>query len=351
MCFLGFMFAYGYACDYAYLSDNGKKRSTREATERLLRSAMMPICGAWVTGFAWAWLCFKMPVTWDMASSLLSLYNVVGNGPDFLVSFTTTLLVMYAVRNPVNHYLAHQSRAVRLATAATLLVVPLLITFYHVHDCTGNRKYIQFFLPCDVREAWTANLCGLPHLFYFNLGLLASRAVRGTSAAEFAAIPRGFAAAVGTGVALVLAILAVPLASVWSMNYGNLMVDTQWGWVIRGFVDGPSPLWLLGNLFAISVLIIICGALLALSVSHAESPWFYPLRLLLSELEHYGANILMYLVIGDICQAGMYRGAMGQFPLDMSGCLTVLCGILFVTRFLHYLGASSRNTGGAPSGG
>merc|ERR1719440_564760 len=59
LCFLGFMLAYGFSCDNAYLSD-WKKRTLAQRLERLMRSAMLPVCGAWVCGFGWGFMCWKL---------------------------------------------------------------------------------------------------------------------------------------------------------------------------------------------------------------------------------------------------------------------------------------------------
>lgn len=350
MCFLGFMAAYGFSCDNAYLSD-WKARTAWQRFERVMRSAMLPVFGAWICSFAWSYMLFKVPINMEGLIMILDFRMCMGNGPDFLLCFTFCLLTMYPLRHLMNSQLDHQCVYRRAGCVAALILGPLLLTQFWVQDCTGNKKYLAYLFECTNREAYSPVLPALPHLFYFNIGVLASRYIRYVGDELKSGRGVDFKA-LGVQVLALLScflIMAYPLATVWSSNFGNLMVPTQWGMITRGFVDGPSPLWLVGNLFAVTVLLIACIGLLV--VSFKESPWLYPLRLLLSELEHYGANVLMYLVVGDICQAGMYRGSMGQFPLDLSGSLIVMCGILLVTRFLHYLGASSRNTGGAPSAG
>lgn len=350
VCFLGFIFAYGFSCDNAYLSD-AKPRTAMQRFERVMRSAMLPVFGAWVCSMAWAYMLFKVPMTMEGLIQILDFRMCMGNGPDFLLCFTFCMLTMYLMRNLMNSQLDHQCVYRRAGCVAALILVPLALTQFWIQDCTGNRKYLAYLFECTIKEPYSPVLPALPHLFYFNLGVLASRYVRYIGAELKSGRNVDLKSLGIQGLALLscFLVLSYPLASVWSLNYGNLMIPTKWGLIARGFSDGPSPLWLVGNLFAVSVFLIACGGLLVLSL--VESRWVYPLRFLLSELEHYGANILMYLVVGDICQAGMYRGAMGQFPLDLTGCITVMCGILCTTRFIHYLGASSRNTGGAPSAG
>jgi len=113
----------------------------------------------------------------------------------------------------------------------------------------------------------------------------------------------------------------------------------------RGFVNGPSVLWLVGNLFTIDVLLAATVAIhLLCHVFYSDLVVLGPLRYVLDELEHLGANVLLYLVVGDLILAGLWRGATNQYPLGTAGCFQVTLIITCVTRFLHYLGASSRPT-------
>merc|ERR1719213_1298501 len=82
---------------------------------------------------------------------------------------------------------------VRVAGAAfVMLSFPLLLTQCVVPDCTGNKRYFQFFIPCDKREPMgMANLPALPHFFYFNLGVLAAIGTKhfGEAAAARTSLP------------------------------------------------------------------------------------------------------------------------------------------------------------------
>lgn len=345
LCFLGFMLAYGFGCDGAYLAD-WKVRPTSERLARVARSALLPVCASWICSCAWGFMCFKFPMDENTLLAILKLRIAVGNGPDFLLCFTICLLAMYPLRHLVNQELSAPSWWRRSACAAMMLLVPLGFTSFAIQDCTGNRIYLNYFLECNAREAWAPNLAALPHLFYFNLGVLLSRGVRSLHIAAKAGrldISVGKAAGAYVVLSAALLLLSVPLMSVWNWNYGNLTVETKWGAVNRGFSNGPSTLWLVGNLFCLDVLFAACAAAHLLS-KRSDHALLWPFRFLLHELEHLGANILIYLVVADICLAGLYRGLQGQFPLQMEGCGTVTLGIILVTRFIHYLGASSRPT-------
>jgi len=349
LCFLGFMLAYGFSCDIAYLSDN-TNRTAAERFVRVARSALMPVAAAWVCSMAWGYICFKLPLNTESLIMILDFRLAIGNGPDFLLCFTACVLTMFPLRHTMNRALSAPALWQRLLTAVVMLVIPLMLTRLVINDCTGMKKYLNYILECRHREPYAPNLPGLPHLFYFNLGVLLSRHVKAvTTRIETESIQNielGQLGFLHLSLALVFLILSYPLLSLWSFNYGNLDAPTQWGEVTRGFDRGPSVLWLLGNLFGINLLLTSCVGTHLLA-EHWGAPYLSlaPVRWLMSELEHLGANVLMYLVVGDICMAGLYRGA--DFPLGAHGAAVMTLGIILVVRFIHYLGASSRpvNTG------
>lgn len=327
MCFLGFMFSYGFACDCMYISD-WKKRGLTELCSRVFRSICLVLIGALVCSFSWSFLCFKFPITFEMVMSLLTFYNLVGNGPDFIISFATMLLIMFPLRDVINHHWQKSIQS-RELLISLLLILPLCLTFFSVQDCTGRRKYINMFLACHQREAWSANLSALPHLFYFNIGLICSRLLREYGFKSFTYF---LAITLGT----VFALLAIPLYSTYNMNWGNVMAETDYGMVTRGFIDGPSMWWLVGNLFSLYLLLTTCVA-------------FNHFKLCLwlnNQLQHLGANILLYLVVADLILAGAYRAQAAPkdaFPLSaFPGGFLVTLGIFATTRFLHYMAQSSR---------
>jgi len=342
LCFLGFMFAYGYSCDLAYLSDF-KKRSPVDRLVRLVRSATLPMVGAILCNCAWAFECWKAPLTYEGLYDIVTFQKVLGNGPDFLVSFTTALVTMSCFRRSINTHLSPDATEFQQgACAFAMLATPLALTYCILPDCTGSAKYLNYLFECGVRDSFAPNLPALPHLFYFNLGVLASRYATGTEEAMKVGgkLVWKKLAALSLALACFFLILHYPLSTVWSGAYGNIQVKTTWGMITRGFTGGPSFLWLVGNLFPIYVLLASC---IGIQVAVAHWPWVsYVLTWLLGELQHFGANVLLYLICGDVALSGLWRGRMNQYPLDFHGCLAMTVGLFVGIRFLHYLGASSR---------
>jgi len=340
LCFLGFMLAYGFSCDNAYLSD-WKERSAAERFQRMARSAAIPVGGAWCCAFAWGFMCFKLPLELPTFIQILDFRLTIGNGPDFLLCFSACIVVMYILRPLVNIGL-RTDHPVRCCLSVLLLLLgPLALTKLIVTDCTGTRKYFGYFVECTYRDAWSPVLPALPHLFYFNMGLLLARVVRSVDAdLKAGAWINGHKLAVSSAFfGLVSVICCYPLYTVWAYNFGNLSVPTKWGPINRGFVDGPSVLWLLGNVFPVFALLALSLASQYMVTNYCAGRWFAPVRVIHSEITNLGANVLLYLVVADICLAGLYRGNYGQFPLDTQGCFFMVCGITCLTRFLQFLAA------------
>merc|ERR1719305_113299 len=83
-------------------------------------------------------------------------------------------------------------------------------------------------------------------------------------------------------VGVLLAVLAYPLYEQWWLNYGNISVQTKYGEIIRGWSRGPTPLWLLGNLFWLYAL--CAGCLVMVATARYVMP---ALEVATREIEHF----------------------------------------------------------------
>ncbi len=270
-----------------------------------------------------------------------------------------------------------------LALCAALVLAPLLLTIHPVQNCTGMpRKYLNILLPCEWQEPWTSNLPALPHLTYFNLGLIASRFVGWLDrSAHLLADGRALGKErhvanvvwsnrwllgvyVLTGVLFYA--LSIPLFRAWGSAWGNLYTTvTVDGYTIpikRGFKEGPNFWWLAGMLFPLycifSGVALLRSTISYLRTSDATSKntaagWSRTLAeaidyALDNFFSHMGANILLYLIVTDLILAGSYRGGQAGIAAQDTFPLTVWQGgyytawIFAVIRFLHYLAKSSR---------
>lgn len=367
-CYLGFVFAYGWSCWHAYVTNDRP-----DLWERVARSAMMPIFGAICCSCAWCFVAFKIPLSADAIWGVATFYYLWGNGPDFLLAFPIFLLCLMPVRHLLRNTFGVDARPTRArcaTAAAAMLCGPLLLTFLVVPDCSGPtlRRYTQVFLNCDKRDpVGMANLPALPHAFYFNMGMLGAAAMarfrpsaepdpesdheeknpveRALSASAQAVKQEAESAArrelartrlcAAMVVLPCLILVSIPVVSLWRYSYGNLSVHTPWGAVIRGFSRGPSLLWLVGNVLGVGLAFGFAVLLTAVS----ERLGGVVLFLFEEVIEHFGANVLLYLVLTDLILAGLYHGT---FTLTVADGAVVTACLLAGTRFVHYLAASSR---------
>jgi hypothetical protein len=369
-CYLGFVFAYGWSCWHAYVVNEKP-----DLTSRVARSAFMPLFGAICCSCAWCFVAFKIPLSADAVWGVMTFYYLWGNGPDFLLAFPIFLLILMPFRHILRNIFGIDARPTNLrlvAAVGAMIGAPLLLTFAVVPDCSGPslRRYVQVFLNCEKRDpVGMANLPALPHAFYFNMGLLGAAAMarfqkkelldrepdseheerdpveRALSASAQAVKQEAETAArrellrmrlcAAVVVAPCLILLSIPVLSLWRYNYGNLAVETPWGAVVRGFSRGPSLLWLLGNVAGVG-LVFGLAVLLAVLSERIGGPVLW---LLEHGVEHFGANVLLYLVLTDLILAGLYHGT---FPLTVADGASVTTFLLLATRFVHYLAASSR---------
>ena len=152
LCFLGFLLAYGFACDTSYLSD-WKFRGVSERFMCMMQSALKPLCAAWICSLGWAFLHLEAPLNRHELIRILSLYNSWGNGPDFLLCFTCCLLIMYPLRHWINIGLSSKESWRCGVVSIVLISAPLLFTKMIVHDCLGPRKYLGYLLECTTRDS------------------------------------------------------------------------------------------------------------------------------------------------------------------------------------------------------
>lgn len=286
-------------------------------------------------------MCFKLPLDRQTLLQILDFRLTVGNGPDFLLCFSACMLVTFPLRHLINVGLRKDRPIGSCLFALMMLVLPLMLTRLIVKDCTGIKKYFGYFFECTMREAWSPVLPAFPHLFYFNIGILLARGVRCLDAdlKSGARIDGRKLASCCAVLAFVSLVLCYPLATVWAYGFGNLSVPTKWGPITRGFVDGPSVLWLLGNVFPVCAVLAFSLALQYVVSTYTTGPIAWLAQFVCSEVKNLGANVLMYLVVADLCLSGLYRGNFGQFPLDTQGCCLMTVGIISIARFLQYLGS------------
>lgn len=356
-CFVGFMIAFGYASYPQYLREWPDPPDATERRARVFRACIHPILGAWVCQFAWCFVYHKYLPTPSTVISIFTFARVFGNGPDFLLGFSINLFLAYMLWGMLNKIHGSVQPGWRQdAVAVGLVLAPVLLTLTPVPDCRGFGRTVQIFLPCQQREIDSVNLAALPHLLDFGLGVLLA-CVKDRFISDLRPISNNEKQStmhllpwhavrqwtIATAIVLFsMCVLFVPLGQVWFItDLGNVQVQTAYGWIIRGFAGGPSACWLLSTVWPVSMLAILSFTLAVAKDFFTFGSFMYNVTVL---LEHLGANVLYYLIVGDILLAGMFRGfeQVDPYPLSVMGCLYCTIAFLAIGWCLHYMAKMSR---------
>lgn len=366
--FIGFLMSFGFSCYGQYLHEwPDPPKEPTSLRLRVLRTIGGPIVGAWACNFVWCFLCLKNELNQPNLFDVFTFSKVFGTGPDFLCSFSLDLAIVYLLWRPIMHLIDYAGKdedgvVSRLSpenrrdlTALAITLSPLLLTILAVPDCTWSKRWVQWFLVCDKRDIDTPSLAALPHLMDFGIGILAAACWHrfladlrpygdggpngGLSIISMKACRRWCLTLLGT--LMVLLLLFVPLGQVWFYtDLSVVQMQTPFGQLVRGFSNGPSMLWLLATLWPVAMWVGVVVVLVTLR----GSPLGVILQWPLGWLEHLGANVLFYLVLIDLCLAGMFRGLqrVDPFPFDLSSCLACTALMFIFGRFLHLICRSAR---------
>lgn len=372
LCFVGLLISFGFSCYGQYLHewpDPAKDLTTLRL--RVLRAVSGPVLGAWVCNFVWCFICLKNEFTQTNLFDVFTFSKVFGSGPDFLCSFSLDLALVYALWRPIMRLLEEAQKADgqasvgiisqltpetrRNLTAAAITFCPLLLTLHAVSDCTRSGRWVQWFLVCDKREIDTASLAALPHLMDFGVGILVAACwhrfladlrpyfdggpTGGLSILPMQALRKWSLLMLGSCIATL--VLFVPLGQVWLYtDLSVVQMATPFGQLVRGYSNGPSMLWLLATLWPVAM----WASFIMVLVTLRGTVFGYLLKWPLGWLEHLGANVLFYLVLTDMCLAGMFRGFqhVDPFPFDSMTCIASTALIFLIGRFIHFICRSAR---------
>lgn len=373
-CFTGCMLALGYSSYRQYLRQwPDAPRDPEAFRNRVLATIAKPIVSAWICNFAWCFLrgIKERPASFNLIIEVFTFSSVFGNGADFLLGFSINLAIVWCIWRPINTLLdavpqgSHSIDVLfpklrRDVACMALVLSPLLLTLFPIADCTGKMRWATFFLVCDKRDADTVALPALPHLFTFGIGVLFAGAWdrfiarlkpvgRGGASGGLHILPMDGVrrwSAILLAVAVVLLMLFVPLGQVWLfVDLMQVNLQTPVGSLVRGYAGGPSAAWLLAAIWPSAVWAMSAGVLVSVRSGAAGYVLHWPLV----ALEHFGANVMYYLVVVDIFLAGMsgmtpaVKDPTSTGPgLNTTSC--ILCTMLLLTfaRFLHFAAAESR---------
>jgi hypothetical protein len=370
--FVGLLISFGFSCYGQYLHEwPDPAKDVTSLRMRVLRAVAGPIMGAWICNFAWCFICLKNEINPTNLFDVFTFSKVFGSGPDFLCSFSLDLALVYMIWRPLMQLLDSAGKCDgdasvgivsqltpetrRNLAAIAITLSPLLFTLHAVSDCTRSGRWVQWFLVCDKRDIDTPSLAALPHLMDFGVGILVAACwhrfladlrpyfdggpTGGLSILPMKALRHWTALIMGS--CMVTLLLFVPLGQVWFYtDLSVVQMATPFGQLIRGYSNGPSMLWLLATLWPVAMWAALMMVLVTLRGTVLGCILKWPLGL----LEHLGANVLFYIVLTDLCLAGMFRGFTHSdpFPFDLLSCIAATALIFLIGRWLHFISREAR---------
>jgi len=364
-CFAGWMAAFGYSAYTQFLRvwpDPPKFEIVQ-----VLKTMIFPLICAWIISFTWRFLAPEhrgalLPLQTPEGGIYSEIFRVLifqGNhagGPDLLLASSLNFALVFALWRPVIFFLDCFSGWTHDFVALLLAFLPLLICLMPLESC-GHTNWIALFWPCGTEKREVGAIPGMPHLMDFNLGLCIAVCwdrflcqLRPYGNGNIHLLPWETARRWFVGVTVVTFVTLaffVPLGQVIAyVDLFHTEVNTPLGVLQRGPAGGPSTLWMLSSLWPVGA----WAALAVVLVSHRGSPWIgsvltHPLAL----LEHFGANVLYYIVVVNVFLAGLcarhriYGHANKEDDTSGLGQSIVAgFGILCAGRFLHFIAKTAR---------
>jgi len=313
-----FSTAYGFSCYRAYLT-NSKGRSFISQCKRLFRSVGLIIAGAWASNVSFELVVLRNPPTLEILWKILTFEVVYW---DFLTTFPCMLLTAFCTTKPLLS-LASKSKSVllRIGIFAILLGLPLLAPYLSMETCPGYwNKYWALFAGCVRRSMGTMRFSAFTYMFYFNLGCIVSMltlefsaqgAIFKSSVIHTLRQPHWIAYSALFAIELYF---AIPVFG----NYNSSWEYLDW----KGYRRFPmtAPLILAWGfmsqcvgMFALLITALVRPALwsFAEKINKGIIGWWLGLKCHI--LEHFGANVLLYLTVSNFAIHGLFQVNWDQF--------------------------------------
>ena len=347
-----FSTAYGFGCYRAYLT-NSKNRSPTEQLKRLVRSVGIIVVASWFCNFSFEMAVLRKPITFTTLRKILTFEIVYW---DFLATFPAMLLVAFLTTKPLMAIAASAGKTSwkRMVVFVILLGWPLLAPRLALDTCKSPMEiYAALFIGCVHRTMGAMRFSAFTYMFFFNFGCIVSLVT--LEYAQKFSIPTvreiiksptwlGFIA-----LFLVELYFAIPLFGEYNRSWEYL----NW----NGYRRFPmtAPLILGWGFMSQSVGIL---ALTMTAFWNKVNSANFVSRIgksIISILEHFGANVLLYLTISNLVIHGFFHvdwtrffkpdkkkeSMYSNFQWELM-VIAVAVGQILLTRFLVYLVRSSR---------
>lgn len=351
-----FSTAYGFGCYRAYLT-NSKNRSSSDQLKRLLRSVGLIVVASWFCNFSFEMAVLRKPITFATFRKIVTFEIVYW---DFLATFPAMLLVAFLTTKPLIAMAASAGKTSikRFLIFAILIGWPLLAPRLALDTCKSTTEvYAALFVGCVHRTMGAMRFSALTYMFFFNFGCIvslltlehskSSSTISMPKLRDMISNPNWF------GFFALLAIelyFALPVFSQYNRSW------EYFNW--NGYRRFPmtTPLILAWGFMS------QCVGIFALTISRLwafRSPNNVISKIgktIISILEHFGANVLLYLTISNFVIHGFFhvdwtkyfRSAdkkkdpmYSNFQWELM-VLAVALGEILLIRFLVYLVRSGR---------
>lgn len=305
-----FSTAYGFSCYRAYLT-NSKGRTLAAQVKRLLRSVGLIVVAAWFCNISFELVVLRNPPTWSILGKIFTFEVVYW---DFLTTFPCMLLVGFVTTKPLLAIAsANKSILLKFSIFAILLGLPLLAPYLSMETCpTYWSKYWALFAGCVRRSMGTMRFSAFTYMFYFNFGCIVSMLTLEFSREgaifktlrETVVQPHWVAFSVLFAVELYFAIPVI-------QNYNTSWEYFDWNGYRRFPMTAPLILaWgFLSQCVGITALFLTAFVQPHIW-SAATIPWLRPVCRV---LEHFGANVLLYLTVSNFVIHGLFQIDWEQF--------------------------------------
>ena len=347
-----FSTAYGFGCYRAYLT-NSKNRSPAEQFKRLFRSVGIIIVASWFCNFSFEMAVLRKPITFTTIRKIVTFEVVYW---DFLATFPAMLLVAFLTTKPLMSIAASAGKTSwkRMVVFAILLGWPLLAPRLALETCkTPIEVYAALFVGCVHRSMGAMRFSAFTYMFFFNFGCIVSlvtleyaRQFQMPTVRDVIKSPTWLGFIV---LFLIELYFAIPLFGEYNRSWEYL----NW----NGYRRFPmtAPLILGWGFMSQSVGILSLTMTAFWNKMNSNNLVSRIGKSVISILEHFGANVLLYLTISNLVIHGFFHvdwtrffkpdkkkeSMYSNFQWELM-VIGVAVGQILLTRFLVYLVRSSR---------
>lgn len=298
-----FSTAYGFSCYRSYLT-NSKGRSNWSQFTRLFRSVGLICAAAWACNISFELAVLQRPPTWDAMRKIFTFDVVYW---DFLTTFPVMLLTAFVTTKPLLSIASKSSnQLLRLAIFASLICWPLMASDWALETCpSALDRYKALFIGCVRRNLGAMRFSAFTYMFYFNFGCVVSLLMleHSRSGAKFPSLKNVLTKPHWIAFAILYSIelwYAVPVFQQYNRSW------EYFNW--EGYRRFPmtAPLTLAWGFMSQSVGILALSMTALLrpritKIADSVPRWFNRiLSLKCKVLEHFGANVLLFLTVSNI---------------------------------------------------